>query len=607
MLRFLRGTSGHTRTIWWAIAIITIFGFVFGFIFLFGARIDPGSRLGSADAGRINGKTVTSQEYQAALTDQRETYRQQFGAEPAERDEKMVEIQAWRSVVSRRLLTDEAKRLGLDTHDPEVLIALETSPPQQVTKIAAFQTDGKFDVAKYKAALRNPEGNWAPMEDLVRDELPARKLQERLLSSIKVPPSEVERLYHERYDRLDCVVVQVVPNAALKAPAPSEADLARVYQQYRGRFSSGLRVQLEVLSVPKKFGPEEVRNASELAKGLVERARGGEDFAQLAKDYSEGPGAANGGVVPRVLQASDLGPELFSKLGVLQVGGISDPVQDQARFMIFKLLERPVVPGSPNPGFKVAQIMIRVKPDDNSLRDQGADLLKLRSRASAIGLGAAAAEKGLVTTKTSFFDYNNPPTQLYGAPEAAEWGLGAKLHAVGPLFEGLDDFVLAQVVSRHEGGPATREEIAEPLRQLAEMDARIEAARPRADSLAQELAHGRTLEAAAKDMGLSAIAVGSLSRSNPDPRLAGVPEVIGTMFATPPGHVAGPLRALNGWYFARVDRVHPADAAAFDTLRTRLSSEILESRQQSFFAGYMLQLRAKAHVTNNRAGGLTQQ
>ena len=223
---------------------------------------------------------------------------------------------------------------------------------------------------------------------------------------------------------------------------------------------------------------------------------------QLAKDYSEGPGAANGGVVPRVLQASDLGPELLSRLGTLPVNGISDPVQDQARFMIFKLLERPAMPGSPNAGFRVAQIMIRVKPDDNSLRDQMTDLSKLRSRASAIGLGAAAAEKGLVTTKTAFYDYNNPPTQLYGAPEAAEWGLEAKLHKVSPVFDGLDEFVLAQVTARHEGGPASREEIPEQLRQLAEMEARLTAARPRADSVAMALQHGRSLEAAAKEMGL---------------------------------------------------------------------------------------------------------
>lgn len=601
MLRFLRGTGHHTKAIWWAVAIITIVTFVGGFIFLFGARLDPGSRGQSSDVGRIDGHPVTAQEFQSNLLEQRESYRQQFGAEPAERDEKMVQIQAWRSIVSRRLLSDEAIALGLQAHDPEVLITLETSPPQQVMKMPAFQTDGKFDVSKYKAAMRSPQNSWAAIEDLVRQELPPRKLQERLLASIKVPSGEIDRVYHERFDRIDGMVVQVLPNAALKVPAPTEADLARVYQEYRGRFSSGMRVQLEVLSVPKKFGPEEVRNASELAKSLVDRAHGGEDFAQLAKDYSEGPGAANGGVVPRVLSPGDLGPELLARLGALQVGGVSDPIQDQARFMIFKLLERPTVPGSPSAGFRVAQIMIRVKPNETSLNDQRAELAKLRGRASSIGLGAAAAEKGLVTTKTSYFDYNNPPTQLYGAPEAAEWGLEAKLHAVGPVFEGLDDFVLAQVAARHEGGPASREEIAEPLRQLAEMDARISAARPRADSLAAELAHGRSLEAAAHDLGLSTIAVAGLTRVNPDPRLAGVPEVVGALFGTQPGKVIGPLRELNGWYFARVDRIHPAEMAALDTLRGRLSSEILERRQQSFFSGYMLQLRAKAHIVNNRA------
>ncbi|MGH7741532.1 MAG: peptidylprolyl isomerase, partial [Candidatus Eiseniibacteriota bacterium] len=214
--------------------------------------------------------------------------------------------------------------------------------------------------------------------------------------------------------------------------------------------------------------------------------------------------------------------------------------------------------------------------------------------------------KGAVTTKTSFYDYNNPPTQLYGTPEAAEWGLEAKLHSVGPLFEGLDDFVLAQVVSRHDGGPATREEIADPLRQLAEMEARISIAKPRADSLAKALEHGRTLELAAHDFGLSTIAVTGTTRSAPDPRLAGVPEVVGAMFGATPGQVIGPLRALNGWYFARVDRVHPAEMAALDTMRTRLSSEILERRQQQFFSGYMAQLRSQAHVVNHRAGVATQ-
>lgn len=607
MLRFLRGSSGHTRTIWWAIAIITIFGFVFGFIFLFGARIDPGNRARGADAGQVNGRPISEVEFQNALQEQRENYRQQFGAEPAERDERMVEIQAWRAIVSRRLLTDEADKLGLEAHDHEVLVALETSPPQQITKLPQFQTDGKFDVSKYKGALRNPESNWSSVEDLVRDELPARKLQERLLSSIKVPSGEVDRVLHERYDRLDGAVVQIMPDMTAKVSPPTEEDLARVYQEYRGRFSSGLRVQLEVLSVPKKYGTEEVRTAKELAQSLADRARNGEDFGQLAKDYSEGPGAASGGVVPRVLMPTDLGPELLSKLGVLKVGAISDPIQDQARFMIFKLLERPAVPGSPVAGFRVAQIMVRVKPDDNSLRDQAADLLKLRNRASAVGLGAAAAEKGLVTTKTAYYDYNNPPTQLYGAPEAAEWGLEAKLHTVGPLFEGLDDFVLAQVVARHEGGPASRDEISQQLRQLAEMEARIAAMKPRADSVAQEIAKGRSLEQAAKDHGLGAITVTALTRGNPDPRLAGVPEVVGAMFGARPGQVMGPQRALNGWYFARVDRFHPADLASLDTLRTRVSSEVLEQRQQSFFAGYMMQLRAKAKVVNNRAAAQVQQ
>jgi peptidyl-prolyl cis-trans isomerase D len=601
MLRFLRSGSKRTKLIWWAVAVITIVTFLGGFIFLFSAKMDPFShQRTSNNVGSVNGHPIPFADYQNALLEQRANYTQQFGVDPAERDAKMLEVQAWRAIVAQQLMTEEARSLGLTAHDKEVVVTLQTSPPAQVTRLPVFQTNGKFDAAKYQAALRNPNQNWAPAEDMVRDQLPVRKLQERLMASIKLTSPELEQAYHDRYDKVSATILAITPPPDLKLPPPSEADLARTYQANRGRFSSGLRVQLEALSAPKKYGDEEVRTARELSESLVRRARGGEDFAQLAKDYSEGPGASNGGEIPRVLQASDFGPDLAARLAVLPVGGITDPIQEQGRFMIFRVLDRPKMPNTTATGFKVAQILTRVRPNESTLRDQYADMLKLRQRAVSEGLGRAAAEKGLATTKTGYYDYNNPPQQLFTTPEAADWGLGAKLNEVSGVFEGLDDFVIVQVVARHEGGPAPREEIAEPLRQIAEMEARVRADRPRADAVAADLAKGASLEAAAKSHNLATFSVASLSRQAADPRLYSTPEIIGALFGAPPGRVVGPLQAMNGWYFVRVDQRVPASAAAYDTLRAQISNEILQRRQQTFFTGYLGELRARAKVVDDR-------
>ena len=602
MLRFFRSGGKHTKTIWWAIAILTVVTFIGGFVFIFGAGFNTTARARATGAvGSVNGHSISRVEYQNALGEQRENYRRQYNIEPADRDERMIEIQAWRQLVAQLLFRERAKALGIRASNREVVLSLETSPPNALAAQPVFQTDGKFDINKYRTALRDPNNNWSAFEAQVRDQLPVRKLQERLLASIKLSEPELRRAYRDHFEKADGVVLQIVPGPEVKVPPPTEADLQRVYQAYRGRFSSGPRSQLEVLVQPKKYGDEEIRAAAELASGLVRRARAGEDFAALARDYSEGPGADKGGEIQRLLQPADFGPDFGPRIAGLKPGEIADPFQDAGRFIILKLLAQVPPANGQQGGMRIAQIVVKARPNDVSLREQYDVLNKLRARAGSVGLGKAAAEKGLATSKTTFYDLDNTPPMLYTAPEAADWGLGAKAGAVSPVFEGIDEFVIAQVAARHEGGPPSRDQIAEPVRQIAEMEARTASGKGRADSVASALKAGRSLEQIAKERGLTIFTVTGMTRAQPDPRLGAVPEVAGVLFAAPPGQVAGPIQALNGWYFARKDRVIPANPAAYDSVKSQLTTQILTRRQQLFFSGYLAQLRAQAKVHDLRS------
>ena len=602
MLKYLRMGSKRTKAIWWALIVLTVGTFIGGFIFLFGAGI--GSHGGAANPGAVamvDGQPITRAEYMNAVEEQRRAYQNQYKTAPVDQDARMIEAQAWRNLVMQRVITEEAQRLGLKATDQEVVLAMQTSPPQALASVPDFQTDGKFDPDKYRAALQNPNNNWAPFEDLVRSQLPLRKLQERLASSVKLSQPELNDAMRNRFERMAATAIHVMPAMDGPAPPVSEADLDRVYQKYRGRFASGPTTEAEVLSVPRTYTDEEKRIAREAAEALVTRARAGEDFALLARDHSEGPGADRGGEIDRMFQPSEFGPELAPRIAAMQKGDVSDPLPEAGRYIVIKVIDRTEQPGGA-PGLRLAQIVVKMRGSDEEFSRQYQAARKIRDRATRVGLSKAATEAGLATTRTGPFDYARPPAQLYTVPEAMDWAVGAKPKAVSPTFRGLEEFVIAQIVSQRPAGTAAKSEVLEQVRQVAELEARTAKAKSKADEIAKLLAEGRTLEQAGEAAGVAAFQVAAMSRTQPDPRLGGSPEVVGALFASPAGKVVGPIQAPMGWYFGRVDSRAPLDSMLFQNtqIKGQITTDILQRKQNEFFSSWVAEQRLKAKVKDLR-------
>ncbi|MDA7429954.1 peptidylprolyl isomerase [Primorskyibacter aestuariivivens] len=72
------------------------------------------------------------------------------------------------------------------------------------------------------------------------------------------------------------------------------------------------------------------------AAELAERARGGEDFAELAKAHSTGPSGPNGGELGWFGEGMMV-PEFETAVKAMGVGDVSDPVQTQFGWHVIKL------------------------------------------------------------------------------------------------------------------------------------------------------------------------------------------------------------------------------------------------------------------------------
>jgi len=95
-----------------------------------------------------------------------------------------------------------------------------------------------------------------------------------------------------------------------------------------------------LVAVPENSTEDEIKALGERAANLAQRARAGENFAELVKAFSQAADrAANGGEMG--LRPADRYPELFmDATRGLKTGEVAAPVRSAAGFHVLKVLER---------------------------------------------------------------------------------------------------------------------------------------------------------------------------------------------------------------------------------------------------------------------------
>lgn len=176
---------------------------------------------------------------------------------------------------------------------------------QALTGIAR---QNNMDLEQFANAVRADGYSWAEFREQVRNDMVISRLQQRSVSSrVRVTDREVDRFL--------------------------SSDLGR------RMFAADFHLGHILVQVPSGASPEQLEQARNKANGIVQRLRGGADFAETAVEQSDGPQALEGG---------DLGwrpaaqwPTLFAETAIdMQPGDISEPLRSGAGYHILKMIER---------------------------------------------------------------------------------------------------------------------------------------------------------------------------------------------------------------------------------------------------------------------------
>lgn len=222
----------------------------------------------------------------------------------------------------RALDAPEAKRLALT---------------QLINEKAQIQQARDTGIVIDEEALNQAEAGVASNNQLTREALRQRLQQEGVsLSSFRgqlrnqLLLNRVREREVEARIRISDAEVSAFLQAQIKAQsAVAQADL---------------NLAMILIAVPENSTAEQIKPLEELAREVARRANSGENFAELARLFSQAVDrGANGGVMG--LRPVDRYPELFVQVAAaLPVGGISEVFRSGAGFHVLKLLERQQAP-----------------------------------------------------------------------------------------------------------------------------------------------------------------------------------------------------------------------------------------------------------------------
>jgi peptidyl-prolyl cis-trans isomerase SurA len=155
---------------------------------------------------------------------------------------------------------------------------------------------------------------------------------------------EKEGLSYEKYReriRKDIERAQLIEFEVRSKIIIRDESIQKYYEDHRGTFGVAEKVQLAGIFLMRKDmkSEEEMRELYKKAQDLSAKLKAGADFSQMAANFSEGPGAKQGGDLGQ-FTVDHLEAGLKSVVEALPEGGISDPMVRPNGIQIIKVVKK---------------------------------------------------------------------------------------------------------------------------------------------------------------------------------------------------------------------------------------------------------------------------
>ena len=628
-MTMLDGMRRHKGWLKWSLALVClafVFLYVPGFVdqtALEGFPNDVVAQVGEYD--------ITVAQFRQMYLLQLENYRQQSSGEVSEEVLRSLGIdrQILQGMIARYAAVAEAERLGLSVSDAEVR--------HRIVNLPGFQVNGQFvGEARYRQTLQfqRPPMTPAQFEEEVRRDIMFERLEAAVTGWIAVSDDEIAAEHRRRNEKVRVQVVAfrgddyredteatedevealyeenplsyelpekrqlrfllVDESAIFESISPSNDEVQQYYDANISQYTTPGQVRASHILL--RVGDQDEAEVEARAAELAAEARGGADFAELAREHSEDEANAEDGGDLGMFGRGRMVAEVEAAAFDMEVDDVSDPVRSAIGFHVLRVTEKQE---------ETAQPLEEVREAiENTLKNERATS-RADDLARAIAaevetpedLERAAGARGFELQESGFVGRGEPILGLGFAPQVSAEAFQMEQGDVAGPIQTPTGPAFVTVTALQDPVIPPLEEVREDVARDVRSRKALERAREQADAAAASLRDGEDFEAAAEEAGLTVATSELITRGAAFPEVGISTALEQAAFGLPIGGVSGVLEA-GGETLAIVRLVEREDvtpeqiAEASDAVR----GELLQTRRNEFYSAYMSRVQEQLGV-----------
>ena len=623
MLNKMRESAGS-----WMIKILLGL-VVLAFIFMGAGSFNSGR---PNKAATVNGEPIPIKDYQQTYQNLMDRLRSQFGERLNNEMLEMMNVkqQAMNQVIETELLRQTAKKYDIQVVSDELA--------ESITRIPAFQKNGRFSEQQYKMVLNHNRLSPAAFEAMQRESMLVQKLQSIVSSGIQVSaaearqwydwqnkkikiqyaafapedftdvsiaPEALKTYYEEHKDkyrtqpRRKVRYVRFTPSAYEDTVEISDAAIQGYYNDNKETYSEPATVKARhiLLKVPQGASAEKASEIREKAEKLAARARSGENFAELARTHSEGPTSGKGGDLGRFAK-DEMAEPFAEKAFAMEAGEISDPVRTRFGWHVIQVEDKSAE--SVQPLEQVAD-QIRERLSFQKAKDKAYEEAVAMYNISFSGKDLIENSKNredISVQTTDFFTRQKGPESVADASKFAQTAFKLPLMEVSDVTEIGEAFYLIQTIEKQEAKIPEFEAVQKQVRADLKQEKQKEAAEQAAAAFLETVNAEASLTEAGQKASVEVRTTDFFTRGQPIPDIGRDPALNKAAFDLSPSDPLpeSPVDGKKGYYVIAFAGQELPEAKAFEENKEQMVQRLLRQKKRQFMNSWLAQLRERSEI-----------
>jgi peptidyl-prolyl cis-trans isomerase D len=524
-------------------------------------------------------------------------------------------------MIFQRALAVEAQRLGLQVTPQE-----ETARIRQILPSAWSGNTWLKD--RYTTEVETQTGmSVTDFEKALADDMLAQKFHQLVTDGVTVSPAEIMLEFRRRNEKVKIDYALIKPSDLAATIHPTDAELSAWFNQNSSRYQipekrsaryalldlSKLRSDIHIsddalrdyynahiddYKVENRVHAEhilfktvgktdaEVAEIRKKAEDVLQQAKHGANFEDLAKKYSEDDASkVKGGDLGWIVEGQTV-PEFQQAAFSLPKGSVSDLVKTQYGFHIIKVLDHEQAHTKTFEEVRdsILQPVLDQKVSDeaNQISAQLAEAVRQSDRQP---LDDLAKKFHLTLGETQPVGYSDAILPLGNSPQLHQALFQLRQGELSDPIQVDSGYVILTVKDISPAHQGTLAEVRDRALADYQKEKSIDLAHNTAEKLASEAQSGKDFDQAAKSLGLTTKTSDDFARNGSLPDV-GTGQQIAAAFTIPVGGLSKPTAVGENWIVYRVVSHETPNPADFAKQGDEIQQQLLQTKQNAAFEAF---------------------